>query len=250
MSFLFWLKKKPVEIVGFLPFNESAAKDLYPIAPATEYIPTWWKNLEKSHFNWDEMGPNTSVKNCPGIINSFRKSLIMPLWTDFAFKINEDSWRFQFADLRTNLECHPDYQTGNSFYTDYLKFKIESPWLIKSPVACHYSYPFYNSTEPPFYISPSGVNVPLRGLLSTNVFLFIKREKEERHHFIKAGTPIFQITPLTESPVKLKIEILSKEDYIKTRNLLSAGTHFFNRGLRHLSNDSNAVDKSVRITKA
>ena len=210
---IFKFLQKPIHINAFVPENFSFANEWHPIVPSSKFIPPWWKNTPKSHFNFDEFKAIRTVKGCSGIIETFKNGYILPLWSDLAFShSNEKDWKYQFADQMSTITPHINNQFQN-FYTDHSFFKMDVPWLIETSenIKILTLDPFYLTNEPKPYVVPYGfLNTTM--VLPLNFFLFVKKNQQYNHLLLKAGTPLLQIIPITEKPIKFTTEVLSERE--------------------------------------
>ena len=227
---LFFFKKKPVEITAFLPAEFAVVNEFYPIKPAKEHFPKWWKDVESSKFDWDLFNKKNTIKSCPGVISTLRTGFIMPLWSDLAIEYDNEDWRYLFSDGMSQLIHHNNKQMPG-FYEDHLVFKLESPWVIESAVDLVYAQPFYSQYPAIPFIQPYGISVPTANLHATNVFLFAKRDVSNKV-LLKVGTPLYHIIPLTDRPVKFKTEVIDQHEYNKKRSLQSGSTSFASKALK------------------
>lgn len=233
---LFFFKEKPIEITAVIHENYVVAHKTAPIVPARERFPDWWKKIPSSKFDWDEFGPSTSIKSCPGVGHTLQQGFIMSLWSDLAFKFEGDTFRWRFSDNRSETTFQPR-RSYPGFYEDYNTFNILSPWIMLTPVKLHYSYPFYLLDSPPPYITPPGVVTPFLNTCATNVFAMFKQQVGLNTYFIKKNTPMLHIIPLTEKKINFKCEILDDKEYNKHRSAISTPTHFVSKGLKHFNEE-------------
>ncbi len=229
---LFFFKEKPHIITAFVNTDNASAAKLQPIAPAIKYTPKWWKEIPTSKFDWEAMHHTLTVKSCPGIISTLRRGFVLPLWSDVAIKYNDNSWTGQFADKKTGISWHEPSQSPE-FYSDYWRLKLESPWIIESPVDLLYTHPFYLFQQPVPYTTPPGIVSPFGKCMATNYFLFLQKRVEETRLILKMGTPLFHIIPLTEKKVELKIEILEKEEFNSRASVAINTSVFVNKFPRY-----------------
>jgi hypothetical protein len=230
---LFFFKEKPIEIVAFVTARYNFAKEFSPFSPAREYFPEWWKKTPSSSYNWSTGRPDNTTKSCPGIIGVLTNGFILPLWCDLAFAFGPEGYKYHFSDGLSRMDIHDDIQTPG-FYTEYYHLKIHSPWIIRSPVKIMFQQPTYlRENEYPF-ITPYGIVTPVKNLFSTNIFTFFKKPEQDIHMFIKQGTPLLHIVPLTERKITLKLEVLDNDDYLKAESIICGTNHFSSKGLRNI----------------
>ena len=230
---LFFFKEKPIEIVAFVTAKFNFAKELSPIAPAREYFPEWWKNTPSSTYDWANNISNNTAKSCPGIIGVLTSGFILPLWCDLAFKFGPEGYSYNFSDKSCRMDQHDDFQTPG-FYGDYYRLKITSPWLIRTPVKILFQQPTYLREDAYPFVTPYGIVPPVKNLISTNIFTFFKKPDQEMHMFIKQGTPLLHMVPLTEKKVTLKLVVLDDEDFTKADSIIGVSNHFSSKGLKNL----------------
>ena len=228
---LFFFKQKPIEITAILPAEYNIVNELNPIKPAKECFPSWWKNTASSKFNWDLFKARVSVKSCPGIGLSLQRGFILHQWSDLAIETLGEDWRWLYSDKKTTLSHHSNLQAPE-FYSDHHIFKIECPWRIISPVDIFVQFPVYLFNTPPPYVTPSGFVPPLNNSAQINPFLMFKKSSQGQQCMIKQGTPLLQIIPFTDKKVKIKCEVVTKEEYIKINSNTSYRPYFSASGLK------------------
>lgn len=232
----FFFRRPKVEIIAYCRSPHALAFEHNPISPARNFIPSWWKDVESSQFDWNVFQARTTAKACPGIINSFIKGFMLPAWCDIALAFKDREWRYRFSDSRSSMEYHHGPEQVPGFYKDHHFLKIQSPWILQSPVDIQYSSPFYYHTDPQPYIVPPGIITPVNGMCPTNVFLIIKypEQDQEVKFIIKNSTPLMNILPLTEKEVVLKPVLLDENETQKIEAKYGHGSHFTLRGLRYI----------------
>jgi hypothetical protein len=230
MMFIF--KEKPVELKAYVRKRHALFAEATPIIKAKEAFPTWWKNVPSSKFNWEKFSTDTTVKSCPGIINSLTTGFILPLWTDIAIEWGKDHWKTQCADDHTIIGEHGMEQSG-SFYNNYWHLKITSPWLIRTPVPLFYNPPFYSYDSPLPFIMPAGIHKTIGQYAATHFFIFLEKKDGPNRYIFKAGSPVYNIIPLTERKTNLNVEIVSEEDFNSFKEIAAANNMFVSRGIKN-----------------
>jgi hypothetical protein len=233
---IFKFLEKPLVIKAFLTERYSYIPELYPIAPSHKFIPSHWKNTPKGAFNWEKMQQQPTVRSCSGILGTFTNGYILPLWTDLAIKTTENTWQSFCSDSNSTVTDHPNSQfTG--FYEDHMFLKMDCPWLFSANMDFGGVFvdPFYTQNKPKPYIIPYGVMHSTNKNMTTNFFLFLKREKN--NILIKSGTPMIHMLFLTDKKIRIEPEILSTSEYVKKRAVLSGGLYssFTNRRAKYLN---------------
>ncbi|NBW33981.1 MAG: hypothetical protein EBR30_02890 [Cytophagia bacterium] len=234
---VFKFLEKPIVIKSILPERYAYVKDLFPIQPSYNFIPTHWKNTPKSHFDWEKMSSQTTVRSCFGILGTFTNGFILPLWSDLAIRIRDNHLSATFSDDMSSISLHANTQFPD-FYEDHLFLKIVSPWIFCGNKDFNITLvdPFYTQKNLKPYIIPYAVTSSLNKIMNTHFFIFVK--KENNKILIKSGTPMAHILFLTDKKVKIEAEVVSDDEYNKTHSRLNKGIYssFFNKRARFLEN--------------
>jgi hypothetical protein len=213
---MFFFRKPKLVVDAFTSETYQHAFDYAPVDYAIKFYPDWWKKLptmNKPIFanNRGDIVNKTNMKYCEGLTNEYRNSIIIPLWTDFMFKLDRDgSWVYNFSDGKTNGDCH-EFSQRIGFKEKYLHFKIGSPWAFKSDKNVYFqtTMPYYNYDKELDYENIPGT-VDFHHQHTTNINLFIKKPSE---FLINFNTPMFHIKPLSERTLVLRKHIVSIEEF-------------------------------------
>jgi len=216
------LKRNYIDV--FCYTNNTNAYEFFPIRRAREFIPQWWKDIPNNMYdetsNYHTRGfLKTTMKRCPGIIEYYKKGIMIPLWSDIETivddKINEQGWSTVTAD-GSSVEPHQDFQRGNFLSSgNWFLNKLCSPWLIetKEPLDFLYLQPHWNLDELNIDIMiPNGYISFYKNSHATNIQMFINKSLN-RVINIDAGTPILHLVPLTDK--KIKVHTLYDEERMK-----------------------------------
>lgn len=212
---LFLFKEKPVEITAFVHEEFNYVKEYSPIRRASEFVPDWYKQMPQSKFAWGPNGyklENQTGKACVGIITTFQTGFILPMWCDLAIDISEETISYQYSDNQSGLEVHPNTQLPNFNSTQYF-CKLISPWVYRAnqDIKIMLCEPTYFINEKKEFSIPTTVNQSINKCLGGNLFLFV--EKEIKSILIPHGTPLVYLVPLTDKPVKLNLEVVTKNKF-------------------------------------
>ena len=231
---LFFFKEKPIEIVAFVDSSYSFVKEFSPIVPAKEMYPEWLKKVPQSQFEWEKFRAVSTVRSCPGIIQNVTNGFIVPMWSELALEYTTNHYKYKFADQKSSLEHHPIEQAPG-FYEDYWRFKLISPWSLDTPVNLQFMFPFYHHPKSFPMEMPPGV-LPAKGIgkAQINIFLFSKKEEEEKRIMIKHGVPLLHFIPITERKVTIRCEVISVDEMKKRHAITGANTNFIHRGIRNI----------------
>ena len=187
-----------------------------PVANAIKHVPDWWKKLPTSYLDGKNFFPQSTMKNCIGMLEYYTNSIALPLWTDLAVKINADkSYQWQFSDGRSKAVVHDSKQ-----YEGFLKgmghLKIESPWVFKTKQAIKWvwSQPTYSFTD-----DLSNIKI-LPGVLNfanqsdTNINMFMPLDIE-RTYLLPQGQILVHLTPMVDARVKVVRHLISDQELKK-----------------------------------
>jgi hypothetical protein len=233
MNLLFRSKKLIIKAYTF----KSATYEYFTVAKSHHFYPEWWKKLPTFH---EELRGALNVKaptmkTCAGIIEIYKKGIILPLWSDLQFRVAENNqWAAAFSDHNTNQPTsHPRYQIGenNAEFNNCIHIKIDAPWLFidvnKTGIPFLQQGCFWNniSTQRLLHICPGVLNYKFQHSVNINAFLSSNTPEE---FVIPANTPIMQMIPLSEKELELQVELISYEDFNKI-NDKHAATCFHNK---------------------
>jgi hypothetical protein len=216
----FFFKKKPVYLDCFTTHTGAFHA---PVDYSYRFYPDWWKLLEKTVTDeeYGDLGvENPTMKNCVGFIDFFKNSITVPMWSDFSLRLGtkyRPGYNWKFADDFSRIEVHKPMQWGSFFPENkYLHGKFVSPWKFKCKENIYFQKcgPFYNILNPHLIMFPPGL-LEFKYQAAVNVNFLLVPQNEECNMFMKYYDPLVHFTPLTERPVKLKIHLVSHEEYEK-----------------------------------
>ncbi|MFZ8929329.1 MAG: hypothetical protein ACO2YY_09085 [Pseudohongiellaceae bacterium] len=220
--FKFFKNKKNTIKVKCYTANKGGIHYAYP--PQIVSQPSWAKNLkgasplEVARNMVEKTEPRTfrTIQTCPGRFELYKKGFIIPLWSDLYIQVNEKGeWRYQFSDLESKIDEHHWVQYSSLCKEgEFSHLKIISPWILDSPDDIDFI-----AIKPAWEIKAlHGLEI-LPGILnfyhqhSMNVNLFIKNSKEKKQEFfLKAGTPLYHVIPLTDRRVELEVKAMANTD--------------------------------------
>jgi hypothetical protein len=208
---LFLFPKKKITVNCFT--SHAYVMEYSPINFAIKHMPDWWKNLPKSYEN--ELAKN--MRKCFGMIDYYKKSIAIPMWSDILIKINSDGYQWQYSDLRSKATIH-DHIQMNGFLNDYGHLKFETPWTIASEknIDWIWSHPTYNY---PFSSDiaclPGITNFYYQHHCNINIMIFTGQQKKI---LIKQGQPVALLTPMSDRKIKIVRHLVDEKEIEKMRN--------------------------------
>ena len=212
----------------------------YPISKADKHLPAWIKCMP-GHGPYDPndkfqesyvKATTSTIKNCFGIRNLFKRAFIIPMWTDSWLEKdpkNDQLWLKQpgmtgdagkkpvidmiFTTLFPSYAMS-DWLPAVAKDTNRAMFKFDNIWYVESsthdllqvPLFYHYNEDFSCTMG---IIPVASSDIQLRQI---NINLILKKDKVH----IKAGTPLVMLIPVPkEERISYKIGNKSKERSIK-----------------------------------
>ena len=208
--------------------------DLYPVDHVKNFIPNWYKKMPS--LCEDEIKDSPTMKSCMGIIDLFKKGIVIPNWSDFIiYKDHENQQiKFEYADQITQVMFHSPKQW--KYYLDEkesLHFKTTSPWCFKCKEDIKFFFTGFHWGLNPFLIHIPSAIVDFKYQHQTHINAFM------RHMFfnkimIPAGQALIHLIPLSDKEIDLKYHL---EDTKTINNLWTGMTlHFTNNYTKLVNN--------------
>ena len=197
---------KKIEFVSLVP----GLIDVYPIIPAKEYRPDWVKKAREDFLEKNKQVITKDfhhIYHCPGIFELFNEGFIVPMWHDIIIDTNTDrkNYRYQIpSDTLVNVMSdtpiisHHDDLAKELPYPDHsMKFvlKFNTPWRIIAPKNLRFLVLPLNYPDNFTFTSVTGILDPsFSNEINIQVFWNVIGQTT----YLKAGTPMMQIIPLSE----------------------------------------------------
>lgn len=237
---MFFFKRKK-RIIDCFTSNQMVYEH-FPLAPAKEFIPSWYKNLSATYpvdLPFTLRKTAATVKRCPGISGIFNEGFVLPLWSDLTFNFEpvqdnsfEFKWEYAVDDPSWKVEVHDTKQYSGVFNNNFFQMKLNVPWIVKENSGVKFALiePTYSMDNPNVVtVLPGLLNFKYQNFLNINMMVEINNPMSKRIEF-EAGEPLAQIVPLTEDEIELKIHKVSLEEYKNLDQSTSAfkwyGTYF------------------------
>jgi len=191
-------------------------KETFPIYPAKKTISEFRKNKKwTDNSNRINDRVNGHVKHCPGIIDIIQSGYIVPAWKDFLVEVKDNKIIIEAMDndsLAITVWSLPNHIINEDETWCDVVVKLSSPWFCKSEALILFKNIPYGKNH--FFEAYEGV-------LDTNVHneqnIFLKFKRKNAKYFIKAGTPLVQIIPLTTNN-RFKINLKATKKAILNNN--------------------------------
>jgi hypothetical protein len=195
-----------------------------PIISAKDLNLNWVKRARQDYIDTakKQLG-SLHLYRCPGIFDLFTTGYIIPMWHDIVISTNGDERNFQFTvpspDINElmpgNKEVIGKQETGIGTlmptrpWACQSLLKINTPWHVVAPRGVKFlmipiAYPDTFEFE-----SCTGILDPGQSSeINVQAYWNIKRGE----HYLKAGTPLAHLIPLTTEEFKLECRDMSAGD--------------------------------------
>ena len=203
-----FFKKKPV-VFKFYTCN----KDAFTLAKpdkAVKFFPKWWRELARN-FN-EENKPD--MTHCAGFLDMYKKSIIVPAWSDFEMVVAYDFYNWSYVDGKSIAVEHTPNQRGSFLPEErYQHIKLISPWFMEcdEDISVSWQEPTYSNEIEGMKVLP-GIIVPSQ-MNEVNINLIFERTKDEKKYLITWGMPLIQMLPLTEREFKIEHYLITQDEF-------------------------------------
>lgn len=218
----FFFKKKEIVLDCFT--HTPHAYDCANIDTALNHMPEWFKKTPKTEKDADgnDIPEAVTIKNCPGVIDFYKKGIVIPSWFTMNLKINTflDTENPAFSFEASNDNVH----TTNSHNPLQFKrfagehggnIKLSCPWAFKTKEDLYFTW-----TQPTWSlrnftgsltILPAVVNY--RYNHGTEINYFVEAKAHVQEIIIPPLTPLVVLHPMTERTVVIKNHLVTIEEF-------------------------------------
>ncbi len=205
----------------------NGVQDAYPIIHASEYRPAWIASARESYFKRKEEAESVGDKfshvyRCPGIFDIMNKGFILSMPWDVQIETNGDgqsfAWSIPSKDLNTILKSkivdgHMAHMVAEPLPEKIgaLKsiVKFNSPWHVVAPPGVKFiiipiPYPDQQVFEHVTGILDPGISTEL----NPQGYWKLLNGK----YFLKAGTPVMQMIPLTDEEFDIEVGFANEKE--------------------------------------
>jgi hypothetical protein len=215
---MFFIFPKKKIVLDCFTDNELVLKTA-PVTNAMKHIPEWWKKLPSTFVREGGFAPSPTMKYCTGMVDYYKKSIAIPLWSDLCIDVSNDIYRWQFADGQTYGSIHPIEKEAPGLLSEHGHIKIESPWIFrtKEKVSWTWSQPMYSFTGDlsDIKILPGVIDYFNQATTSINVMIPLGQIK---NYFLHHGQALVHLTPMFENEVKIARHLLTEKEYKRMKN--------------------------------
>ncbi len=207
--FTFWKQREKPKIKWWSTIE--GLEKVVPIVPAKEYIPDWWKKVERMiNSQVDNKG---TVRNCPSFPEYITQGFVVPLWCDLHLNIEHDKWSWKSPDNMFRFSSHNDLQFRD-FILQHMRdntsmvVKPACPWRVKTP-------PGWSVWQLPMYYHYDTTFETLPGIIWSDIHHEINQQmliKKYGEFTIKRGTPLAMYVPYERNKYTYEIEGPTQEN--------------------------------------
>lgn len=185
-----------------------------PVTLATKHLPNWWKKLPVSYIADGTFFPSPTMKNCVGMIDYYKNSIAIPLWSEMCIDVDQFSFQWQFSDKETEAGSHDVDNQARGFLSDHGHLKIISPWLFKTKEAISWVW-----SQPLYSFNKDNLNLKiLPGILdfskqrATNINLLIPLG-QNKTYLLEHNQVMAHLTPMSDRKVEVVRHLISRDEY-------------------------------------
>jgi hypothetical protein len=212
---MFFFKKNKIVLDCFT--NRPEVYEFARIDYIHKFFPEWWKNLPKTiprpRSDQNYWIPTSTMKACHGFIDMYTNSAVIPMWSDFQLKVeNNLSYMWYFSDKKSLLTQHPNPQFGELFSEgNHFNRKFNTPWIVacKEDVKFSMEPMFYNFKIPnEYHIMPGVVDFKNQHGVNINMMIELKPQIVS----MEVGQPLVRIRPFSERELEIKTHLVDERE--------------------------------------
>ena len=219
--------------VHFLTTNRQVFEHA-KIESGAKYIPDWFKSLAPKIISKEvDGGVFYTMKTCPGFVTLFKKSFMIPLWSDINISLGEigsNEASFKAPNPDVTMETHHPAQYDGFAGGEWQQVKFNCPWSVKSSKPLNFCFlePIWNNIEETknFRILPGIVGSEKKHSIHLNINTMIRREQNHKVYQLKLGTPFCHIVPMTDEKINVKYRLVDMEEMEREHSPLTSRLKF------------------------
>ena len=206
--FTFWKQSEKPKIHWWSVID--GVEDVAPILPAKEFVPDWWKRVER-YLEKGKIDDKGTIKNCPSFPEYMTQGFVVPLWCDLYVNIEHDKWNWRSPDKMFDFSAHADVQFRD-WIPKHVKdnssmiLKPTCPWRVKTP-------PGWSVWQLPMTYHYNPLFETLPGIIWSDIHHEINQQmlmKTYGEFTIKRGTPLAMYVPYKR--VKYDYDVTGRTD--------------------------------------
>jgi hypothetical protein len=212
--FTFFHRRKKIVVDCFT--DDIFAFEYAPIVRGSKAFPDWWTKLPISNPTDTNFSiENKNMRKCYGFLELFKRSIIIPAWTDLRFKVTPNNGYTWLKSSGPEPVEHNKSQYEGGF-SNYYHSKLTNPWYFKEKTGVHFLFTASTwNLENYDFIIPPGI-LEFKYNHATNVNILIPKKKEDYSFFLSTGKPLVHLIPIENSKIDLRIHLVTPDEMKKT----------------------------------
>ena len=193
--------------------SDGFAYEYAPIVRGSKSFPKWWTKLPiinpENDLDYDLSKRN--MRKCYGFLELYKRSIIIPSWTDLRFKVTPDQGYTWIKSSGADPAEHSKIQYDGGF-NDYYHSKLTSPWILKEKTGVHFLFTAatWNLENYDFLIPPGIIEYNVNH--GTNINIFMPKKKSEYSFFVPVGKPLVHLVPVSDSKIEIRNHLISLDE--------------------------------------
>lgn len=212
-----------------------------PVTHAIKHIPEWWKSLPNYYYNNQDFFPTATMRSCSGIIDYYKNSLAIPLWSDLCIKVENNAYGWAFSDFKTVANFHDIQKQATGLLPNHGHIKINSPWFFKTKenISWVWSQPIYSFEEvnSDLKVLPAMTNFKQQYATDINLLIPLNQQKI---YTLNHGQVLTHLSPMTDKKIDIQRHLISKQEYDKIAEL--------NTSITFLNKLTNVISKKEKFS--
>jgi hypothetical protein len=211
--FTFFHRRKKIVVDCFT--SDGFAFEYAPIIRGPKAFPNWWTKLpvadpEDTDFSLEKK----NMRKCYGFLELYKRSFIVPSWTDFRFKVTPDKGYTWLKSSGMDPVEHPKTQYENGF-NDYYHSKLNSPWMLKEKTGVHFLFTAatWNLENYDFLIPPGVMEFGVNH--ATHINILMPKKKIEYSFFVPVAKPLVHLIPVSNLKIEIRNHLISSDEMIR-----------------------------------
>jgi hypothetical protein len=208
---IFKFPKKKVVLDCFI--SSEVTMRTAPILPAMKHIPDWWKELPNTYVEDEGFTKNATVRKCNGIIDYYKSSVAIPLWSDLNIDVEGQVYRWQFSDGINTAKVHNVKKQATGFLHNHGHLKLINPWVFKTKQDINWvwSQPTYSFTEGNvgLKVVPGVINFHRQHGANVNMMFSLG---EKKLYELEHGQVLAHLTPMFDGKIEVVRHLVSEKE--------------------------------------
>jgi hypothetical protein len=200
------------------------AYDYTPIDHGYKFFPEWWRDTPADTNN----GKTLTIKNCIGVIEFYKKAVVIPSWFEMDLKIYTEHdlekryYSYESSNQQTvDDQSHHQSQFDKFSLSNGHNMKLTSPWHFRTKESLQWTWtqPTWNMRNnlENLILLPAVVNYKYQH--STNINFFIITQSQEKNAYISPNTPLVVLHPMTEKEIEIKNHLVDEKEFKRLQNI-------------------------------